>query len=142
MNANTNRPSPPYLGPPPGMPKPGQGMDPMMAMLGGMPMMQGMTPPPGPPMGPGGLPVGGSLPRQDPAFNPDMGGSNLLKALNLSLDPDSDTDLDGLGSGDPNMGIEKLIQLLALGQMGAGGTPPGGSGVDRSPVSPGTMLGF
>jgi hypothetical protein len=135
------------LGPPPGMPKPGQGMDPMMAMLNGMPMMQPMGPPPAPPgppgpvMGPDGLPVGGSPASADPSFAPDMDGSALLKALNLadpySAGPTGHGELAGLGGGDPNLGLEQMLQLLALGQMGVGS-----SGVTPDRGMPGQMMGF
>ena len=54
----------PPLGMGAGMPKPGQGMDPMMAMMNGLgpdPSMESGAPPSqGPPMGPDGFPVGGS----------------------------------------------------------------------------------
>ncbi len=93
------------------------------------------------------MPFGGSLPGDNPDGDPDMGGSDLLKALSGSLagpgmgDPygvapmQPGLGFEGMGTGDPNMGIEQLLQALALGKMGVGGGP-GGSGMD-----PGSMMG-
>lgn len=143
--------APPF--PMPGMPKPGQGMDPIAAMMGGL----GMSQPPaqhGPPLGPGGLPFGGSIVPPSDGDDDDMGGSPLLKALAAGLQGGGDqyavppggpdTAFDGIGQGDPNMGVENLLQLLALGQMGVGGVPGGGpSGVDTGPTGNlGLMVGM
>jgi hypothetical protein len=92
-------------------------------------------------MGPEGLPVGGSPASADPSFSPDMDGSALLKALNLSdpyaAGPEGHGELMGVGQGDPNLGLEQMLQLLALGQAGAGS-----SGVDPDRGMPGQMMGF
>jgi hypothetical protein len=124
------------------MPRPGGGMDPMAAMLNGLPPMAGPSPA-GPP---GGSPMG-----SDPGFDPALDGSALMKSLNLSLSdpyaagPQGYGDLSGMGTGDPSMGLEQLLQLLALGQMGVGGSPgsppPGSSGLMPDPGSAG-MMGF
>jgi hypothetical protein len=147
------------------MPKPGQGMDPMMAMMqglgpdpmgGGMPQAQQ-----GPPTGPGGMPVGGSMPSMDPNCPDgdcgDMGGSDLLKALSGSLggggmqgDPYGVSPMQpgqgfqGIGTGDPSMGLEQMLQLLALGGQGVGGGPgAGSSGLDTGPFGNiGQMVGY
>ena len=134
----------------PGMPKPGASMDPMQAM------MNGIQPPPDPmqaatpgaqglPLGPDGLPVGGQMPQP----GADMGGSDLLTALQASLSGGESGDpydagplghgsFQGMGPGDPSMGIEQLLQMLALGKMGVGGDPmAGSSGVDFSQGNPG-----
>lgn len=72
-------------------PKPGQGMDPLAAMLGGI---HGSAPAPmgpaGPPGGGQGLPIGGTLPPPDENLGggPDMGGSGLLQALHATLSGD------------------------------------------------------
>jgi hypothetical protein len=77
-----------------------------------------------------------------------MGGSDLLTSLQAALaggeqgDPydagPGPVNLNSLGTGDPNMGIEQLLQMLALGKMGVGGAPEAGSsGVDFSQGSPG-----
>lgn len=138
--------------PMPGSPKPGQGMDPVAAMMGGL----GMSPPPqqhGPPLGPGGLPFGGSIVPPSDGDDDDMGGSPLLKALAAGLQGGDqyavppggpDTAFEGIGQGDPNLGVENLLQLLALGQMGVGGVPGGGqSGVDTGPFgNMGLMVGM
>jgi len=111
-------------------------MDPVMAMLQGLgPEVMGTPPaqPGGAPLGPDGLPFGGSLPEE--GF--DGGGSDLLAALAGGLggggsDPyavapgQSDQGFQGAGTGDPNMGLEQLLQLLALGQAGVGGGPQAG----------------
>lgn len=121
---------------PAGMPKAGQTMDPMQAMLGGLGGGMGMPPPPpapGPPMGPGGLPVGGTQPSVDPWFNPEMSGSSLLQGLSRSIGdpysagPEGHADLDNIGPQDPNMGLEQLIQLISMVQSGAG--PEAGGGI-------------
>jgi hypothetical protein len=149
------------LGPPPGMPKPGQGMDPMQAMLNGIgPDPLGAGPPPqqGPPLGPGGLPVGGSLPQLGgDDGDPSMDGSGLLQALAgaLSAPPTAgdpygvapfqpSQGFEGMGTGDPGMGQEQLMQMLALAQLGIGGGPgAGSSGVDVGPFGNlGQMVGF
>jgi hypothetical protein len=123
-------------------------MDPMMAMMNGLPQMAPPPPPPGPPMGPGGLPVGGSMPELDPNFSPEMGGSPLLQALRGSVGggmydagPEGHAELGGMGTGDPSMGLEQLIQMIALANGGVGGgVPPGGSGVAFDRGNPGIMF--
>ena len=148
----------PPLGMAPGMPKPGQGMDPMMAMLQGLgpdpSMTAGAPADQGPPMGPDGFPVGGSLPPPIDGDSQDMGGSDLLQALAGSAggvggDPYGqppgapDQMFQGLGTGDPNMGIQQMLQMFALGQMGVGGPGAGTSGVDVGPSgNMGQMVGF
>ncbi|MDR3635694.1 MAG: hypothetical protein P4L84_17965 [Isosphaeraceae bacterium] len=130
-------------------------MDPIAAMLGGL---GGAGPPAaggpqGPPMGPDGFPIGGSLPPPDPSGGDEMGGSSLLQALAGAMGGDQytqppgapDTMFQGIGQGDPNMGIEQLLSMLALGQMGVGGGPsPASSGVaDLGPQSLiGQMVGL
>lgn len=138
------------LGMTPGMPGPGQGMDPMQAMNGGIgagpdPSMTGGAPAQdlGPPMGPDGFPVGGSMPPPSPDGGMgDMGGSALLQALAGGGAPqggdpyavgplDAQNAFQGIGGGDPNMGQQQLLQMLALAQMGVGGgAGPGSSGAD------------
>jgi hypothetical protein len=139
--------------PPLGGVKPGQGMDPMQAMLNGLgpdpSMTQGAPQDQGPPMGPDGFPVGGSMPPPcDDGSCGDMGGSDLLKALagNMGGDPYGqppgapDQMFQGIGTGDPNMGVNQLLSMLALGQMGVGG--PGSSGADPGGGQIGSVLGF
>lgn len=130
--------------------RPGQGMDPMAAMLGGL--GAGAPPPQGPPMGPNGLPVGGEMPGPD--ADPEMGGSPLLQAMMGALqgggDPYTqppggpDHVFDGMGQGDPHMGLDQLLSMLALGQMGVGGGPsPGSLAAGIGPQSvPGQMVGM
>ena len=132
-----------------GMPKPGQPMDPMQAMLGGLGGGMGMPPPPpapGPPMGPGGLPVGGTQPSVDPWFNPEMSGSTLMQGISRAIGdpyaagPEGHADLDGMGPQQPDMGLEQLIQLIAMAQSGAG--PDAGGGMPpMNSTSPSSMLG-
>jgi hypothetical protein len=145
----------PPAGPQPGAAQPGQGIDPMVAMLQGLgpeAFGQGSSGPQGPPVGPDGLPVGGSLPPlgddgglQDPS----LGGSDLLQALQGSLsggDPYGVTPeqpgqgFQGIGTGDPSLGIEQLLQMLALGKQGVGGGPD--SGLDPSQSSTGGAVGY
>lgn len=134
---------PPMMGggPPgmvPGMPKPGQGMDPMQAMLQGIgpdPLGLGGGPSAGP-AGPMGLPIGGSMPQFGQDDDGDMGGSPLLQTLMGSLQGSQGGDqyqtapmepgqgFEGMGTGDPNMGLQQMLQLFMLGQMGVGGGPP------------------
>jgi hypothetical protein len=135
-------------GPPPAPSrvKPGQGMDPFQAMTQGLgpDVLGGLGgPPQGPgglaPMGPGGLPIGGSMPQAEgPDGAPsDMGGSDLLQALAGAIGGGGDPYATGpfptslnVGTQDPNMGLEQMLQALALAQMGVGGQPgAGGSGV-------------
>lgn len=151
----------PPLGMQPGIPPPGGGMDPMQAMLGGIgsdPRMTGGVPQSqGPPMGPDGFPVGGSMPPMGPdGDDPDMGGSDLLAALSGAMggsgpggnpnDPYAVGPMDplrafqGIGQGDPNMGQQQMLQMLALAKMGVGG--PGGSGADPGGGQIGSMLGM
>ena len=145
------------MGMAPGMPKPGQGMDPMQAMMQGLgpdPSMTAGAPQDlGPPMGPDGFPVGGSMPPMG-GGDESMGGSDLLKALagggmGGGMNPGDpygqppgapDQMFQGIGQGDPNMGLQQLLQMLAIGQMGAGG--PGSSGMDPGGGQIGSTLGF
>lgn len=153
-------PPDPFGGPPlgmaPGMPKPGQGMDPMQAMNGGIGadpgMLAGTPQDNGPPMGPDGFPVGGSMPPPcEDGGMCDMGGSDLLQALaggggGVGGDPYGQPPgapgqvFEGMGQGDPNMGLQQLLQMMALGQMGVGG--PGSSGADPGGNQVGSSLGF
>jgi hypothetical protein len=130
-------------------------MDPMMAMMQGLgpdPTMGGGQPQ-GPPVGPDGFPVGGSMPPMGDGDDPSMGGSDLLQALQGSMgggDPygvgpmDPSQGFQGIGTGDPNMGIEQLLQMLALGQGGVGGAPGGGGGLVDPGMNPsmGGMVGM
>lgn len=143
--------------PPLGGSKPGQGMDPITAMLGGIGggSLGATNPAPqGPPMGPDGLPVGGSMPA--PGSDPEMGGSPLLQSLvgslgsggggdQYTLPPGGpDTVFNGIGSGDPQMGAEQLLSMLALAKMGVGGGPAPGSlaaGIGPQGI-PGQTLGL
>lgn len=138
--------------------RPGRGMDPMAAMLGGIGQPPPMpAPPQGPPLGGDGLPFGGSMPTpSDP--DSDLGDSPLLQALAGSLAGPNPSDpygvtptgpgsaFEGIGAGDPNMGLEQLLSLLALGKMGVGGPGqgpgPGSSGVEPDPTDIGQMMGF
>jgi hypothetical protein len=81
-----------------------------------------------------------------------MGGSDLLSALQSSLSGDPyavppggpDHALDG-GQGDPDMGLDQMLQALALSQMGVGGGAPGAgiAGVGMEHPSPmGTAIGL
>jgi hypothetical protein len=129
--------------------KPGQGMDPMMAMMMGMGDMSHLGPPaPGAPMGPEGLPVGGGLPSSDPAMDPAMDGSSLFQALTASLDPyasppEGHGELEGMGTGDPGMGLDQLLAMLALSKAGVGGQGMGinPSGQPNEPTYQGHMMG-
>jgi hypothetical protein len=136
------------------MPKPGQGMDPVQAMLNGIgpdPLGAG-GPPPGPSLGPGGMPVGGSLPpMSDGDEDDDMGGSSLLKVLAGSVgggDPYNqppfgpDQGFQGVGTGDPGMGLQQMFQALALSQMGVGGAGNPGADLGGPPSPLGLMAGF
>lgn len=54
-----------------------------------------------------------------------------------------DNVLDGGGTGDPNMGMQQLMMLLALAKMGIGGAPPPGpSGVEMAPDASGLAAGL
>ncbi len=142
-------------------PKPGQGMNPMEAMMFGMGDMSQFAPPaPQAPMGPGGLPVGGNLASSDPGMDPAMQGSSLFKALNIALsgggaDPYGSPPA-GHGMLDPppgsQPGLEQLLALLALSQgglnpmdagpLGMGMGAPGASGVMNEPTHPGETIGL
>ena len=123
-------PGSPFGGPQPI--RPGQGMNPMAAMMGGL----GLPPAPGqgpPQLGPGGLPFGGSMP--DPGA--DTGGSDLLSALLGSgggdqgdpyTQPPGAQPLDGMGTSDPKMGLQNFLSMLALAQSGVGEPGQGGPG--------------
>lgn len=123
------------VGSPPGMPRPGQGMDPMAAMMGGL----GGSPPGGPPgmgvNGPDGLPLGGAAP---PPGSPDeMGGSDLMSMLSQGGDqydqPPGSAPFTQMGQP-PDDGMQQLMQMLAFAQMGVqpddgmGGMGGGGMG--------------
>ena len=77
-----------------------------------------------------------------------MGGSSLLQALAGSMGGDPygqppgapDTMLQGIGTGDPKLGMQQMLQMFALGQMGVGG--PGSSGADPGGGQIGSTLGF
>jgi hypothetical protein len=155
---------------PAAMPKPGSTMDPMAAMLGGLTGggLPPPPPPPGPPMGPGGLPVGGTMPSVDPWFSPEMSGSTLLQGLSravgdpyaaggggpgdlagaggplgvndpYSAGPTGHADLSNIGPQDPRMGLEQLIQLIAMAQSGAG-PDAGGMSPQMASGAPGGLL--
>jgi hypothetical protein len=149
--------------PPVGVPKAGQGLNPMSAMMGGIgpDIMSQMGPPPPPspgaPMGPNGLPVGGNLSSSDPMMDPAMNGSSLFQGLNMQLDPMAGgAGLDDPMGGGSQPGAEQLLQLLALlqagvgpGGMAGGGGPMGGglgrlnpSGVMNDPTHPGETMGL
>lgn len=148
----------PPPGPPAGAAQPGQGMDPMMAMMQGLgpeAMGQGPPMPQGPPTGPDGFPVGGSMPPcgdDGEMCDPSMGGSDLLQALQGSMAGGAGGDpygvapmqpgqgFQGMGTGDPSMGIEQLLQMLALGKQGVGGGPDSGLDPSRPPM--GGMVGM
>lgn len=124
-------PAPQPMTLPPGMPRPGAGMDPMAAMLGGLGLMPPMpSPNPSGVSGPNGLPVGGSLPAD--VTPQDMGGSALMRALIQSESPDPYTQppgvqpLAGMGTSDPQGGLGDIMNLLALAQMGVAGDPTAG----------------
>ena len=131
----------------PSGPKPGQGMDPHEAMLGGMgDMSMFAPPPPEAPMGPGGLPIGGNLPSSDPGMDPAMGGSSLFQALNMGLqggggDPFASPP-QGHGQLDPHPDLNTLIGMMALMQSGLGGQGLNPSGVMPQPTNPGQTMGL
>jgi hypothetical protein len=105
-------------GPPPmggGPPPMGMGMDPMMGM-----------------MGPGGMPpMGGTGPGMgsDPYGVPDP--------FNTIIPGEPDHVFDGLGTGDPQMGLGEMIKLLMLAKAGVGGGPTS-SGLTPDPASSAT----
>lgn len=100
-----------------------------------------------PPMGPS-LPPGGIAPPQGTSAQ----GSPLLAALMASaggvdpygVPPEMQGSVtDGIGTGDPNMGIQEILQLLAMAQMGVGGGVfPGQSGVDADYGNMGQAAGL
>jgi vasodilator-stimulated phosphoprotein len=130
---------PPDAGPLPPMPAPHGGgpapMDPLAAMLAA-------------PAGPSPLPIGGSLPGPDEMAGAD--GSPLMQALISAMSPPPGAGVPVLNAppqgGDPTMGVQGLLQLLALGDAGAGGpmggVTPGGSGVPMDMSNPGLMVGY
>ncbi len=141
-----------------------------LAPLGGGPPMGGLGPMPGgmpgampggaPPMdflaalggAPGGPPLG-RMPRDaEAASSPllDLLAGNLAPSGGMGGDPYATgpmpTDLN-TGTQDPQMGMQGLLSLLALGMAGAGGQPPPGtrggyqagrSGVPEGPYGIGT----
>ncbi len=162
---------------PPGGPPPGAGADPMAAMMGQLGpglLPPPQAPPPSFPGGPDGMPFGSSMPGGDmDGDQMDLEGSPLLQQLMGSLGGgdeyatmpgESDHVFDGAGTDDPGMGLDQIIQLLAMAQMGVGGgppepmmdpsmgmgmpqrprggVPPGGSGAPQGPSNIGSMLGF
>jgi hypothetical protein len=101
------------------------------------------------------MPVGGSMPPIGPGEDGGMDGSGLLQALHGALSgaggdpygvapPQPGIGFQGIGTGDPNMGLEQMLQLLALGQQGVGGGPGvGASGLDVGPFgNVGQMAGY
>jgi hypothetical protein len=103
------------------------------------------------PAGPSGLPFGASIPGGEPQTS----NSPLLQALMASLGGEADPYgvppqeqghvMDGVGLGDPQMGLEQLLATIAMAQAGVGGGQqggpvPGGSGVDQFPSSLGAAL--
>ena len=48
--------------------------------------------------------------------------------------------LDGMGTGDPSMGLQQLLAMLALSRGGVGGLNP--SGQMNEPTHPGEMMGM
>lgn len=122
-------------------PKPGQGMDPMEAMMGGMGDLSQFAPPPPPPgapLGPDGMPIGGGPGEGFPGFDPSMDGSSLFQALHASLDPYAAGPL-GHGELDPPPDLDSLLAMLAFRQSGVA---PGGSGVMPQPTTPGLAEGL
>lgn len=121
---------------------PQRGGPPRPSPFGGPPAGQPMGGSPfgGPPPGPA-MPVGGSLPGLDDGQTQE--DSPLLAALAASLgggQQGEPTDLN-VGPADPGMGIEQLLQMLALGGMGVGGgEQAGGSGVPQLGSRPGMAM--
>lgn len=139
--------------------RPGRGMDALRAMISGLgpdPLAAGYPPAQTAPLGPEGLPIGASLPGMlnDNDADDTMGGSSLIQALaraagGNSSDPytqppgGSEIGFQGMGTGDPQMGLEPLLKLLALAKMGVGGQgprPAGSSGLDMPPNDIGGMM--
>jgi hypothetical protein len=128
-------------GPYQGMPMAGQGFDPNDAMMGmggpGMWSSASGSMDPTYPMGPEGLPFGGSMPEGPMALHDSPLLSSLLGSMSHSYElPPGGPDhvFDGESSEDPHMGLEQLLQMLALAQGGVG-LPAGGSGIPVSPTS-------
>lgn len=140
--------------------RPGRGMDAVRAMQNGLgpdPMAAGYPPADSAPLGSEGLPIGGFVPPNlmDNDADDRMGGSDLLQALVRAAAPQGDPytqppggpdqGFQGMGTGDPNMGMAPLLQLLALAQMGVGGQkhrPTGVEGMDMQPSNVGGMVGL
>ena len=109
-----------------------------------------MTGPAGPPIGPPpmGFPMGGE-PDMDDSINPILkalmqGGGGMMRggpAMQAPGDPygtmpgESQSVFDGVGTGDPNMGLQQLITLLMLAKAGVGGGPMSSAGLDPSPFN-------
>lgn len=140
--------------------RPGRGMDAVRAMNNGLgpdPLAAGYPPTDAAPLGAQGLPIGGFVPPGllDNDADDNMGGSDLLQALVRAAAPQGDPytqppggpdqGFQGMGTGDPNMGMAPLLQLLALAQMGVGGQKPrptGVMGADMQPSNVGGMVGI
>ena len=89
-------------------------------------------------------PSGGSrrLPgwRLEPPPGGDLGGGDIGASISLLPPGAPDQMFQGLGTGDPNVGIQQLLQMLAIGKAGVGG--PGSSGIDPGNGPIGNSLGF
>ena len=115
-------------------------------------MTSGAMPGQGSPVGPDGFPVGGLLPPMGgDDGDPEMGGSSLLQAHAGSMGGDPygqppgapDTMFQSIGTDDPNMGLQQMLQRFALGQMGVGGPGSSSSGIDVGPFgNMGQMVGL
>ena len=69
-----------------------------------------------------------------------MGGGDIGASISLLPPGAPDQMFQGLGTGDPNVGIQQLLQMLAIGKAGVGG--PGSSGIDPGNGPIGNSLGF
>ena len=121
----------------------------LMALLAGG-QMPGS---PGGGMGPGGPPpMGGMPPGMDPMMGNMMGGGmpgmGMDPNMMMGSDPyatmpgEPDHALDGVGTGDPQMGLQQMIQLLMLAKAGVGGgSARSSSGLTPDPAT-NTMMGM
>jgi hypothetical protein len=66
-------------------------------------------------------------------MNPDMG----MDPFNTIIPGEPDHVFDGLGTGDPQMGLGEMIKLLMLAKAGVGGGPTS-SGLTPDPASSAT----